>query len=319
MLKILLVKTSSLGDVVHNLPVVSDILAHFPEAEIDWVAEESFAAIPALHPGVGRVLPVALRRWRKSLLARTTRAEMRAFANTLREETWDIVLDSQGLLKSALIARLAHGSRAGLDRSSAREPLASLFYDYRVPVEKSLHAVTRNRQLAARVLGYVADTPADYGIRAPGGTLPWLPGGDYAVFLHATSRDDKLWAEAHWIALGAYFQAHGMACVLPWGSARERERSARLAEHIPGAIVPPRLALGEAADLLARARVAVGVDTGLAHLAAALDVPVVALYVATEPGLTGVHAGPRALNLGGRGKAPEVAAVIAAVERVMAA
>ncbi len=316
--KILLVKTSSLGDVIHNLPVVSDIRMHFPEAEIDWVAEESFAVIPLLHPGVKNVLPVALRRWRKTPFARRTRDEIRAFARRLRESAYDIVLDSQGLLKSALIASLARGSRAGLDRRSAREPLASLFYDYGVAVEKNLHAVVRNRLLAGQVLGYAPDSPADYGIAAPQAVLPWLPGGAHAVLLHATSRDEKLWTEERWIALGQRFHERGMHCVLPWGSDAEKARSERLATRIESATVPPRLDLGEAAALLARARVAIGVDTGLAHLATALNVPTVALYCATEPGLTGVYGGANAVNLGGIGNPPTVAAVLAAVERVLA-
>jgi heptosyltransferase I len=317
--KILLVKTSSLGDVIHNLPLVSDIRAHFPEAEIDWVVEESFAAIPALHPGVDNVLPVALRRWRKALFERCTLEEIRTSIRRLQEKTYDIALDSQGLLKSALITRLAHGCRAGLGWKSAREPLAALFYDYTVKIEKNRHAVERNRLLAGRVLGYVPDTPVDYGVKAPDAALSWLPDGYYTVFLHATSRDDKLWPEARWVELGAHFNSKGLRCVLPWGNETERARSQRLAEQIPHSIVPPRLTLDEAAALLASAGVAVGVDTGLAHLAAALDVPTVALYCATEPGLTGVCAGMRAINLGGVGNPPSVAAVVAAAEQAVAA
>ncbi|MFA7242450.1 MAG: lipopolysaccharide heptosyltransferase I [Sulfuricellaceae bacterium] len=318
--KILLVKTSSLGDVVHNLPMVSDICALFPETEIDWVVEESFAALPALHPGVHAVLPVALRRWRKAPFARRTRDEIRAAIQRLQEKTYDIVLDSQGLLKSALIARLAHGSRAGLDRKSAREPLAALFYDYAVTIAKNRHAVERNRILAGKVLGYVPEMPVEYGITAPDIALPWLPHAPYAVFLHATSRDDKLWPESHWAALGAHFHALGMRCVLPWGNETERARSLRLAERIAHGIVPPRLTLNDAAALLARARSVIGVDTGLAHLAAALNAPTVALYCATEPGLTGVYtSGVRAVNLGGIGNPPTVAEVIAATEQAQSA
>lgn len=320
MLKILLVKTSSLGDVVHNLPMVSDIRALFPEAEIDWVVEEPFAAIPALHPGVNAVLPVALRRWRKALFARRTLEEIRAFIHRLQEKTYDIILDSQGLLKSALIARRAYGARAGLDRNSAREPLAALFYDYTVAIEKNRHAVERNRLLAGKVLGYVPETPVDYGITAPDAALPWLADAPYAVFLHATSRDDKLWPEPRWIELGERFNTQGVRCVLPWGNAAEQARSQRLAERIANSSVPPRLTLDEAAALLARARVVIGVDTGLAHLAAALNAPTVALYCATEPGLTGVHtSNARAINLGGVGNPPAVAEVILAAEQARSA
>ncbi|MBS4095640.1 MAG: lipopolysaccharide heptosyltransferase I [Sulfuricella sp.] len=314
--KILLVKTSSMGDVIHNLPVVSDIRNHFPEAQIDWVAEESFAAIPALHPGVAQVLPVALRRWRKKLFDKATQEEIRAAVQRLQAERYDIVLDTQGLLKSAVIARLAQGSRAGLAWNSAREPLAALFYDYRVSVEKNRHAVERNRLLAGKVLGYAIESPVDYGITAPNADLPWLPDGYYTVFLHATSRDDKLWPESHWVALGAHFNAKGLRCILPWGSATEQARAERLAAQIPHSIVAPRLTLDEAASLLARADVVIGVDTGLAHFAAALNVPVVALYCSTEPGLTGVYAGSRAVNLGGIGKTPDVAEVIATADKI---
>ena len=199
--KILLVKTSSMGDVIHNLPVVSDILAHFPEAEIDWVVEESFAGIPALHPGVGKIIPVAVRRWRKHLLSRAVHTEISAFVKHLRSKTYDVVLDTQGLIKSAIITRLAQGARCGFDRQSAREPLAALFYDKTLRVEKIQHAVVRNRLLAGRALGYSPDDPVNYGIVAPSLALPWLPTTPFVVLLHATSRDDKLWPEAGWICL----------------------------------------------------------------------------------------------------------------------
>ena len=311
--KILLVKTSSMGDVIHNLPVVSDIRAHFPQAEIDWVVEESFAGIPALHPGVDEILPVAVRRWRKHPLRRSVQSEVADFARRLRSKVYDLVLDSQGLIKSALIARLAHGARCGFDRHSAREPLAALFYDQTVRVEKNLHAVERNRLLAGRALGYSPDEPVNYGIAAPAPALPWLPPGPFAVLLHATSRDDKLWPEAGWIALGAHLARQGIASVLPWGSAAEQQRSLRLAENIPRAVVAPALTLGQAATLLSRAAAVVGVDTGLVHLAAALNVPSIAIYCASDPGLTGLHTCGRAVNLGGAGAPPDTASVIGAL------
>ena len=312
--KILLVKTSSMGDVIHNLPVVSDIRAHYPDAEIDWVVEESFAGIPTLHPGVNKVLPVAIRRWRKNPLSRAVRAEASAFLRQLRGKVYDVVLDTQGLFKSAVIARLAQGTRCGYDWHSAREPLAALFYDETVQVEKTLHAVERNRLLGGRAFGYIPDDPVSYGITAPSPDLPWLPAGPFAVLLHATSRDDKLWPEPGWITLGSHLAGKGVACVLPWGSAAEQQRSQRLAAQIPNAIVAPALTLGQAAALLSKAVAAVGVDTGLIHLAAALGVPVVALYCASEPGLTGVYTSSKAINLGGAGNPPDPASVISALE-----
>lgn len=305
---IVLIKTSSLGDVLHNLPVVTDIRKHLPDARIDWVVEENFAALPALHPAVQRIIPVALRRWRKSWWA--SRGEMQSVCRELRGRHYDLALDTQGLLKSALITRCVHAERCGHAWSSAREPLASLFYNRTYAIAKNLHAVERNRRLAAAALGYPIEGAPDYGIRTPDVALPWLPGGPYAVLLHATSRDDKLWDERNWIALGERLHRSGLCAVLPWGSEKEKIRSERLCAAIPGAVCAPRLNLNEAAALLGKARTVIGVDTGLSHLAAALDVPTVGIYTATDPGLTGLYAGSRAVNLGGKDAAPTVDAVI---------
>ncbi len=310
---IVLIKTSSLGDVLHNLPVVSDICRYIPGARIDWVVEEGFAPLPALHPGVSRVIPVAMRRWRKSLWRSC--GEMRAVCRSLRATHYDLALDTQGLLKSALITRCIRAPHCGFDRNSAREPLASLFYDRSYPVNKNLHAVERNRQLAGQALGYTPQGAPDYGIRAPTLSLPWLPPEPFTALLHATSRDEKLWGEANWIALGKRLGQMRMRVVLPWGSAAEQARSERLCAAIPGAICPPAIGLNDAAALLGGARAAIGVDTGLSHLAAALGVPTVGIYTATDPGLTGLHAGKRAINLGGNQQPPDVEQVMIALHQ----
>lgn len=315
--KILLVKTSSMGDVIHNLPVVSDILFHFPDAEIDWVVEESFAGIPAMHPGVREIIPVAVRRWRKSPFSRSVRTELSHFIQRLRRKFYDVVLDSQGLIKSAVIARLAHGARCGFDWSSAREPLAALLYDKTLHVDKTLHAVERNRRLAGLAFGYTPEGPPNYGIQAPDLALSWLPARRFAVLLHATSRDSKLWPETNWVALGAHLHQLGIASVLPWGNDSEYGRSQRLAVQIPDAMVPSALGLDQAAALLSRSVAAVGVDTGLIHLAAALNVPALAIYCASTPGLTGLHANGHVLNLGSAGAPPDTATVIAALDSLL--
>lgn len=316
-MRILLVKTSSLGDVIHNLPVASDIRRRLPDARIDWVVEENFAEIPRLHPAVERVLPVAVRRWRKALLSPATWREIGAFHRRARADFYDAVLDTQGLLKSALLARAAHGPKLGHAASSAREPLAARFYDRSFAIAREQHAVVRNRRLAAAALGYELDgLPLDYGIAAPALAAPWLPAGDHAVLLTATSRADKEWPEDDWRALGAALAATGLRCVLPGGSPAERERAARLAAGIGRAVAAPPLNLTELAGLMAGARLVVGVDTGLVHLAAALARPTLALYCNSDPTLTGVLGGGPHLNLGGPGAPPGAAAVVAAALRI---
>lgn len=321
--RILLVKTSSLGDVVHNLPVVTDIRAHFADAHIDWVVEESFAEIPAMHPGVARVIPVSLRRWRRQLASTQTWREMARMRQALRASAYDIVIDTQGLLKSALLGSLAHGMHHGYDSPSAREPLASLFYARKHTVARGQHAVVRNRTLAARALDYAApDGPPDYGIASPAAVadLPdiALP-ATYLVGLHATSRESKLWPVEHWIALARHLAAQGYALLLPWNSEAERIRALAIAAQSDNAAVLPRLSIRQLAVVLAQAKAAVGVDTGLSHLAAALGIPTLALYTDTDPGLTGVcaAAGSMAINLGGKLHTPDVAEATAALQRLL--
>ncbi|MEN3070172.1 lipopolysaccharide heptosyltransferase I [Uliginosibacterium sediminicola] len=313
MRSVLLVKTSSMGDVIHNLPVVSDLRRMWPQLAIDWVVEESFAEIPRLHPGVRRVIPVALRRWRKALAQGRTWREIGAARRALGEQYYDFIIDTQGLVKSALISRFAGGLRCGYTRGVAREGLAALAYDCRYAIPRSAHAVERNRWLAAAACEYPLDLPLRYGLQAPAALPAWLPTGDYAVLLTATSRDDKLWPEAHWIALGHALAARGLRSVLPAGNAREFERAARLAAAIPDAVAAPRASLSELASVLQSAHCVIGVDTGLTHLATALDRPVVALAVSTDPALTGVHGGRQAINLGGIGQIPAVDSVLASL------
>lgn len=306
-----------MGDVIHALPSVTDIVTHYPDAKIDWVVEENFAELPVLHPGVRRAIPVAVRRWRRNLSSHASWREMAAFRRTLQAKDYDLVIDSQGLIKSAAIVWLSKGPCCGYDRSSAREPLAAMIYDRTIGVSRDLHAVERNRLLAGRALGYTPDEHVDYGIAAPRLDLPWLPGGQYVVLLHATSRADKEWPEADWVALAARLNSRGLACVLPWGAPHEQARSQRLASQMTNAVIPPQLDLAQAAALLGGAQAVVGVDTGLTHLAAALGVPVVALYCASDPGLTGVYASGPASNLGRAGQAPHLDEVGAALEKIM--
>ena len=306
-----------MGDVIHNLPIVADIRARFPEAELHWLVEESFAEIPALHPQVNQVIPVAIRRWRKQLHRTQTWREIRALRNRLQQAPYDYILDTQGLLKSALLGKFAKGKHCGLDANSAREPAASWFYDQTFPVDPNAHAVVRYRALTQQALELPCDLPLDYGIRTPNLALHWQPDNRYAVLLHATSRAEKYWPNSDWTALGQALQQRGLSLVLPWGSLAEYEAAQVLAQAMPPAIVAPRLSLQEAAVLLHKAALVVGVDTGLVHLATAVGTPTIGLYCGSDPAKNGLYAATPICNLGGPGTPPSAAEVVAAAERFL--
>jgi heptosyltransferase-1 len=310
MKRILIVKTTSMGDVIHALPVVEDLLQHHPDAQIDWLVEESFADIPRLHPQVKQVFTVAVRRWRKQWWRWQTWREISAVKQAVAAQPYDAVLDLQGLLKSAVMATWARGPRHGYDRHSIREPLASRFYQHTYAIPYRQHAVIRMRTLAASALHYAMPLEKpNYGLSAQ------CPDANSMAFLalHATSRDSKLWPETHWVALGQYYARQGLQMWLPWGNDMEHQRALRIAGQVPDALVLPQMDLQTLARRMVHVRFAVGVDTGLSHLAAALNVPVVALYTDTEPAYTGVAAGrvSPAMNLGGAGLMPLVNDVIA--------
>jgi len=314
--RILFVKTSSLGDVIYHCPAVSDVARALPGARIDWMVEEAFAAIPALHAQVRRVIPVAVRRWRGKLWNPAVWSEIGALRRALSVEAYDAVIDTQGLVKSALLCTLAPGTRHGMNRASLREPLAARFYDVRHAVPREQHAVERNRQLAAAALGYAVGGECDYGLRAE--SSPPVPlSTPYAVLLTMTSRTDKLWPEERWREIGRTLAGRGIRPVLPWGSESERARCERIGAGIPHAVVPRRLSLQELAGLIRGARGAAGVDTGLTHLCAALGVATVGIYCASEPALTGLHGSTQVRNLGGAGAPPATASVLSALEDLL--
>lgn len=310
--RVLFVKLSSLGDVVHNFPAVTDVVRHLPGAHIAWAVEEAYADLVRLHPAVAEAVPVALRRWKRQWLRPSSWSQMRAVKRALGARPWDYVIDTQGLIKSAAVARWAPGPRFGHDRASAREALAARSYDVRLRIPRNLHAVERNRLLAAQVFGYFPSAAADYGVVAPELALPWAPTAPYIVLLHAASHERKRWPGPRWTELGRHLASRGYVAVLPGGTDAERGAAARLAQSIPNAIAAPPLTLPEAAALLGRASAVCGVDTGLTHLAAALGAPTIGLYVATRPELTGLHA-PLARNLSGAGGGPTVDAVMQAL------
>lgn len=324
-MKILLVRVSSLGDVLHNLPMVADILRHHPGATIDWVVEEGYVSLVRLNPHVRKIIPFALRRWRKGLGKAETRAEIRAFFRSLREDEYDVVFDTQGLLKTGIVmgaARIKPGGRkvglANGSEGSGYEGISRFFHSQSIPLDPRTHAVARGRLVAGAALGYAVDTPPDFGLPAPDAAQrpAWLPREDYAVFFHGTARDAKKWAPDNWMALGRALAP--MPVLLPWGSDKERQEAEALAAGLPNARVLPKLSMMDAVTLAQQAGLAVGVDTGLTHIAAAFYRPTVEIYADSPKWKTEGNWSPRILNLGEKGAPPSSGEVIAAARSLLA-
>lgn len=286
---VLIVKTSSMGDVLHTLPALTDAMKAIPGIRFDWVVEEGFAQIPAWHPAVARVIPVAIRRWRKHWFGSEVREERFLFKREVQSTRYDLVIDAQGLIKSAaLVTRIAYGEKHGQDSRSAREPFASWWYDKRHEISKKQHAVQRTRELFAKSLGYpLPETEGDYAIAQHFQSESPADAGNYLVFLHATTRDAKHWPESHWRKLIGLLAESAVKIKLPWGAEHEHQRAIRLAEGFDFVEVLPKLTLEQVARTLAGAKAVVSVDTGLSHLTAALDRPNITLYGPTDPGLIG--------------------------------
>ena len=290
MRRVLLVKTSSMGDVIHTLPALTDAVNALGDVRFDWVVEENFAEIPRWHPAVDRVIPVAIRRWRKTPLRSFMGDEWKAFRAQLNAHSYDAIIDAQGLLKSAWLTLLADGPRYGLDAASARESIAARFYQHRFNVPKGQHAVERVRQLLALALGYrVPLTSGDYGLQQMQFDATHVVLKPYAVCLHGTTWADKHYPEKYWQYVIENLNTRGLQVLLPWGNANEQARAERLAAGVRNAIVLPRCTLSQIAAILKQACVVVAVDTGLGHLTAALDTPCVSLYGPTSPRLVGAY------------------------------
>jgi heptosyltransferase-1 len=313
MTAVLLVRMSSLGDIVHTFPAVTDLKRERPGAALHWVVEEQYVELARMHPGVDRIIPVAIRRWRR--FGTGAWAEAREARRRLGAEPYDAVVDSQGLLKSVLVARQARGPLHGFGWSTARDPLASLFYERKIDFVASTHKIARYRGLMAFANGYAAGHDIDYGLTPPP-VPPWAPGRPYAVLLHSTARAAKLWDEPSWIAVAQALEARGIVCVLPFGSDDEAARARRIAASVASAMVAPRIGFVEAGGLLAHARAVIGLDTGFTHLAAAFGTPVVGVFCDSEPvDAHPVGSGPAAY-CGAIGAPPTSAQVLAALARV---
>lgn len=286
-MKILIIKMSSMGDVIHLLPALTEAKKNNPDLQVDWVIEEGFAEIAAWHPAVNRVLPIALRRWRKKIIASLLSSQITCFIKKLRMQQYDLIIDAQGLIKSGCIARLAKGRRVGFNKASAREPLVQVFYQKSYASSWQQHAIIRLKELFASALGYQVDRMTiDYGIN----TKLFLGEADrnkkekpYLFFIHATSANTKLWREEEWVRLSHLAIQYGYKIKMTFGSEAEKARAERLASQLPEIIVLPKMTIQNIASELLGAAGAVAVDTGLGHLSAALNVPCVSLYGVTDP------------------------------------
>lgn len=286
-MKVLIVKMSSMGDIIHTLPAITDAKKAIPDIQFDWVVEEDFAEIPLWHPAVDKVIPIALRRWRKNITKSIKEAEITNFINTIKKCEYDYIIDAQGLLKSALVAGFAKGKRHGMDSNSCKESLAAYFYSNKFSISKQAHAIERVRILFAEALNYTFNkNKLAYGLvrsnfKEQSKTKPYL------VFLHATSAVSKLWGVEHWQYLTEMAIQNQHRVYLPWGNEEERIRAKNIAQKRDFCQVLPKMKLTDIAGLLANASAVVGVDTGLAHLSAAISVPGITLYIDTNPKYTG--------------------------------
>ena len=288
-MRVLIVRLSAMGDLVQTLPAISDAKRARPDITLDWVVDESFADVPRMHPGVERVIPSAFKRygrgWRKAFAS----GEVQAFLREIREYRYDLIVDIQGEFKSALAGLLARGSRAGYVGTDVHEWGAHLTYASRHRAAKGQHSLRRMRQLLASVLEYTYDDDViDYGIdRSRLSRLDIDIPRPYLVFIHSTSWTSKNWPVDHWRRLISLAREAGYTIVLPWGSEAERMKSQDLAGDDPGVIVLPPMSISEKAAIISKATATVGLDTGLSHISAALGVPSVTLYGATDPALVG--------------------------------
>ena len=283
-MKVLIVKMSSMGDVVHTLPAIVEAKGKNPKLSFHWVVEEGFQNIPQIHPLVDEVIPVAIRRWRKNWRSSFSSGEIAAFYRSLKRHRYDLIIDAQGLMKSALVGLLASGPVSGFSRKSAREPAASLTYFQSITVDGDLHAVERQRHLFAGLLGYEVSGSADYGLKSAceGSRVSKL-----VMLLHGTSWESKLWPEVCWRSLCDIILEAGYEVLIPSGNSQESRRAAFIKGNTRATVLAS-MPLSKLISLMATCSAAVSVDTGLGHLAAALNLPLVALYGATDPVLTGV-------------------------------
>lgn len=309
MKRVLIVKTSSMGDVVHALPAVTDLAKAIAGVQVDWLVEKAFADIPGRHPHVQRVIPIQWRKWRKSLRDEATQQAIQACRQALQAHRYDAVIDLQGLVKSALFAYQAQGDRHGYGWGSAREPLATLSYKHRHAVPRQLQAVDRCRRLMAQAMNYaLPSTAPEFGLH--GQDKAWRPSdAPFAVLVPCASRPEKRWPQDHWVTVAKHLRAKGLQVAVLWGSPEEEALAQTIAAACEG-FVPPFLTVGQVVDTMAQAACVVGLDTGMTHIAGACGRPTLGLYCDHAPGLAGITGAGPVSSLGGKGQVPALQDVL---------
>jgi len=266
MVRILIIKTSSLGDIVHCLPVINDIKYFVPESSIDWLVEECFADVPRLHPGVDSVITISLRTWKKNLRKKSTWIGLYKSIKAIRENHYDIIIDFQGLLKSAFFTLFTRGDIHGFDKTSIREGAASYFYKFTHTVSKQIHAVVRNRELASKCFQYeLLDQSAHFGLEIHN-INNFNLSERYVVLIHGSSKKSKQWPKEHWLKVIQFFNGLGLRVLLPWGNLEEYHFSKALRKASTNSLVLPKMNISDLANVISGAKCIIGVDSGLTHL-----------------------------------------------------
>jgi heptosyltransferase-1 len=342
--KFLLVKLSSLGDVIHNLPIVWDIRRQYPDAQIDWVVEEAYVDLlmplqtRANFKGIDRIISIGLRRWKRNIFKLQNWRELFQFISLLKTEKYDEIIDSQGLLKSAIVASLARktprGKVTGLANAtehSGYEPLARTFYNESVQVPKQCHAVDRSRYLLSSAISIPLIDRTYSADFYPGQRIEQLVNlshqsallrmGDiqkpYVLCFHATAREAKKWSQANWIAVGQHLVKKGFTPIFPWGNLAEKKVSQEIVIHVAGAIVPTAYSIQEYFQIITEASLSIGVDTGLTHLSAVLKRPTIEIYCDSPLWKTEGYWSSNIINLGDIGQPPSATSVIQAIDQLL--
>lgn len=318
MKRILIVKITSLGDIVQAQPIVSDLRRAYPGVQVDWAADESFAEVLRWNPGIDRVLCAPLRRFKKARNLSDLRA-IAASISELRRERYDLVLDIHGMYKSAITAFLARSRcRYGYRAENLGERGAAFAYTHRFKRCETANAWHSMRVSVSDALGYALEAVPHFGLRLPPAAVPHAPRGaaPRAMFFHATSSAVKKWPAQHWIEVGLALSARGFEIALPWGSEDERREAVLIAAGVPGAEVLPKLSVTECAQRIALTDLVVGTDTGFVHLAYALEKPTVMIFTATSRPHFGIDQPGRAISVGNEGQVPGAREILDAIDRV---